>query len=269
MGVRSLLDLLDLQPVGIDHFTAPSPGRGNGRLFGGQVMAQALQAARLTVDEPWPVHSMHAYFLRPGAIGETCLLEVQRARDGRSFLSRRVNVSQHAGVILTLDASFHRPEAGSVWEHPGLAGAPTPSFDEADEDRWDRLSEKRQVPKHRQERGRATSWLRAVGPLPDDPLLHQVALVYISDRAPMAAVRRALPPDEAGLPMIAASLDHAMWFHAPAPADEWLVFDMQATALADNRGVAVGTCRTGDGRLVATVAQECLMRPVREDRPAG
>jgi acyl-CoA thioesterase II len=256
----TFLDLLDLSAIGVDHFTSASPGRGDGPLFGGQVMAQALQAARLTTDEAWPLHSMHAYFLRPGVAREPLLLHVQRARDGRSFLSRRVNVSQRAGVILTLDASFHRPEGGPTWEVATRKSVP--SRDLCEDDPWDPLSQKQIVPAEEQGRGRATAWLRTSDTLPDDPLLHQIALVYLSDRIPVTAGVRALPPEQQDREqMTTASLDHAMWFHGPVRADEWVTFDVQAMALADNRAVAVGTARSPDDHLVATVAQESLVRP--------
>jgi acyl-CoA thioesterase II len=263
--LASFTDLLDLNPVGVDGFLGIAPGRGHpdeDRLFGGQVVAQALWAARRTIDQPWSCHSMHAYFLRAGAIDEPVFFSVERARDGRSFLSRRVNASQQAGVILTLDASFHRPEPDAPAWDPAPAATVLPP-DELPPDDWDTtLSDRRAMPEGSQERGRFSAWLRMLGHLGDDPFVHEAAIAYMSDRVPMNGVRHAFDPPVGWDRLIGASLDHAVWFHHAARADEWLLMDVSTNAVADARGLAFGSVRTADGRLVASMAQECLARIV-------
>jgi acyl-CoA thioesterase II len=258
-------DLLALDPVGVDGFLGIAPGRGHAdedRLFGGQVVAQALWAARATIDQPWPCHSLHAYFLRAGALDESVLFSVQRARDGRSFISRRVNASQRAGVILTLDASFHRPESDAPsWDPTPAVSIPEP--DTLPMDDWDTtLSDRRAAAAGSQERGRFSAWLRMNGTLGEDPFVHEAAIAYMSDRVPMNGVRLAFDPPAEWDRLIGASLDHAIWFHRSARADQWLLMDVTTNALGDSRGLAFGSVRTHDGQLVASIAQECLARQI-------
>jgi acyl-CoA thioesterase II len=251
-------DLTRLEPVGVDSFVAPSPARGNERLFGGQVIAQAAWAALATIDNDWPLHSLHAYFLRAGAESEPVLLSVDRSRDGRSYISRRVNVAQHGGVILTMDVQVHRPEPGGVvWELPTSSWTDSPPTSLVGNDQWDHLSYKL-VASSDARQANLRCWLKMIEPLGDDPRLHQIAMAYMSDRVPLHAVNVAVEgPD---VEIMDASLDHAMWFHAPARADEWVTMSAQTLAISDNRGLAVGQVRTADDRLVASFAQEGVVR---------
>jgi acyl-CoA thioesterase II len=252
-------DLLSLNPVGVDSFVAPSPRRGNERLFGGQVIAQAAWAALATIDNDWPLHSLHAYFLRAGREDEPVLLTVDRSRDGRSYISRRVNVAQRGGVILTMDLQAHRSEPGGPrWELPTSSGSDAPPTDLGG-DQWDHLSAK-VVSTTDPDAGTLRSWLRLNDRQSDDPRLHQVALAYLSDRVPLHAVNVAV--ERPGIDVLDASLDHAMWFHAPARADEWVRMSAQTLAIGDNRGLAVGQVRSGDDVLVASFAQEGVVRVV-------
>jgi acyl-CoA thioesterase II len=254
----SFSDLLQLEPVGVDSFVAPSPPRGNERLFGGQVVAQAAWAALSTIDNDWPLHSLHAYFLRAGAEGEPVLLSVDRSRDGRSYISRRVNVAQRGGVILTLDAQAHRPEpGGAVWELPSSSWTDPPPDTLDGNDQWDHLSNKL-VARANPTEANLRCWLKMIERLPDDPRIHQIAVAYMSDRVPLHAVSIAVERD--GVEVMDASLDHAMWFHAPVRADDWLRMSAQTLAIGDNRGLAVGQVRTVDDRLVASFAQEGVVR---------
>jgi acyl-CoA thioesterase II len=254
----SFADLTVLEPVGVDSFVAPSPARGNERLFGGQVIAQAALAALQTIDNDWPLHSLHCYFLRAGAEGEPVLLSVDRSRDGRSYISRRVNVAQHGGVILTMDVQVHRPEPGGpVWELPTSSWRDEPPVDVDSSEEWDHLSYKMVVASD-SDQANLRCWLKMIESMGEDPRLHQVALAYMSDRVPLHAVSIAV--EGPNVDVMDASLDHAMWFHAPARADEWVRMSAQTLAISDNRGLAVGQVRTADNRLVASFAQEGVVR---------
>jgi acyl-CoA thioesterase II len=282
-ALDSVVRLLDLEQIERDIFRGKSPaGDGRQRVFGGQVAGQALVAAGRTVPEDRPVHSLHAYFIRPGDPAVPLIYIVERVRDGKSFTTRRVSTVQHGKTIFTLSASFHRPEPGLEHADP-MPDVPGPGEVEPTADRLRRLYglpddqvgwaegpiEIRHVGPLTAEAARdpslATSrnvvWLRANGDLPDDPLLHVCLMTYASDMTLLDTVLLAhgLSWDE-GL-VVGASLDHAMWFHRPFRADRWLLYVQDSPTASDARGLARGEVYTEDGQLVVSVVQEGLLRP--------
>ena len=271
--VHRLLELLSLEPIDRDIFRSPHPGEGMGRLFGGQVASQALRAAQATVDADHHVNSLHAYFLRPGRFGLPVTFVVDRIRDGSSFTTRRVVAQQEGEAILNLDASFHTAEDGEEFEAPNpIDLVPTPEELERD---VSHLAPHRRVVDHREiEPPPASStramWIRTVGQLPDDPDLHAAVLTYMSDSGPVSAARRAIGRGgrwgrEGGeRNLMTASLDHTLWFHRPARADEWLLYDLQAVACGRARGLTRASMWTRDGHLAVSVSQEALLRPKRD-----
>jgi acyl-CoA thioesterase-2 len=262
---ETLVDILDLERIEDDIFRGSSPEEGPQRVFGGQVAGQALVAAGRTVPPERAVHSLHAYFIRPGDPEVPIVYTVDRTRDGRSFSTRRVTAIQHGRAIFTLQASFHRAEAGLEHQVP-MPEAPDP---ESLPDPWRRprpieiryTSDPPWARAGGRPRGtRNMVWLRARGPLPDDRLVHVCAVAYASDMSLLDSVLLAhgLTWDADGLS--AASLDHAMWFHGPFQADEWLLYVQESPAASGARGLAQGRIFRRDGRLVASVVQEGLIR---------
>ncbi|MEU1196356.1 acyl-CoA thioesterase II [Streptomyces sp. NPDC005813] len=279
-----LVDLLDLEQIEVNIFRGRSPQESLQRVFGGQVAGQALVAAGRTTERDRPVHSLHAYFLRPGRPGVPIVYQVERVRDGRSFTTRRVTAVQQGRTIFNLTASFHKPEEGS-FEHqlPPAREVPDPEslptvtqeieehlgalpealermarrqpFDirYADRLRWTPEEIKDAEP-------RSAVWMRAVGPLGDDPLVHTCALTYASDMTLLDAVRIPVEPlwGRRGFDM--ASLDHAMWFHRPFRADEWFLYDQESPIATGGRGLARGRIYDLQGRLLVSVVQEGLFR---------
>jgi acyl-CoA thioesterase II len=275
-----LVSLLDLEPIEVDYFRGRSPRESQQRVFGGHVAGQALVAAGRTVPEDRPVHSLHAYFLRPGDPTVPILYTVDRIRDGRSFTTRRVVAVQHGRPIFNLSASFHAPEPG-LDHATGMPAAPDPETlptvqesmaPYADEHNgWftrPRPVELRyvgdppRVARDREESRRATSqvWMRAAGTLPDDPLLHVCAVTYASDMTLLDSIllRHGRSWGQEGVS--GASLDHAMWFHRPFRADEWLLYDQESPSASGARGLARGSIYTRDGVLAISVVQEGLVR---------
>lgn len=260
---NALLDLLALERVDGDRFVAPTPADGPSRLFGGQVASQSLRAAVLTVDAARPPHSLHAYFVRPGSPGVPLDLDVVRVRDGRSFSVRQVTASQAGDPIFVLYASFHGREAGDDWHLPPPAGVPGPDEIEAHESPLSRFSTMSPFEMRPVRRGAVFPamhpfWVRTREPLPDDAALHACVLAFMSD---MGVVGSARAPESTAMPFAGASLDHAVWFHRPARADAWLLFSVDPVTNAGARGLARGTFHTREGVLVASIAQEALLRP--------
>ena len=278
-ALDELITILDLEPIEVNIFRGLSPDENRQRVFGGQVAGQALVAAARTVDHGL-VHSLHAYFLRPGDPNVPILYQVDRIRDGRSFMTRRVVAIQHGQAIFNLQASFHVPEPGLDHElpMPHDAGDPDelPDFKTRMEpyknvmgDWYDRprAIDMRYVDKAPLERKGAKThfqrvWLRADGTLPDDPVLHACLLTYASD---MTLLDTTLLPHgivwQDDIQM--ASLDHAMWFHRPFRADDWLLYDQSTPSTSDSRGLAIGSIYTRDGHLAVSVVQEGLIRKSR------
>jgi acyl-CoA thioesterase-2 len=261
--LQALLDL-DPHPDRADTWIAATPGMG--RLFGGQVASQTLRAATLTVAPDRAVHSFHAYFIRPGRPDVPLELAVERTRDGRSFTTRHVTASQEGEPIFTLTSSFSVTEQGDDWQPPAPTDLPDP--DSIDAGRsffaqfWnDSPFDVRPVhPWHDAESVPRLHplWVRTKAPLPDDPPLHATVLAFFSDMGVVGSTRA----PESTLPtrFMGASLDHAMWFHREARADEWVLFSVEPTTNAGGRGLARGTMHTRDGKLVASIMQEALLR---------
>lgn len=284
-SLADLLALLDLETIEDNLFRGQQPHTRLQRVFGGQVAGQALMAAVRTVPHERPVHSLHAYFLRSGDPTVPIVYDVDLVRDGRSFTTRRVAARQHGRPIFYLTASFHKNESG--FEHQDLMPAVPPPHEcprladvlerhsgqrrESWDQEWASL-EVRYVGDSRPG-GQLTSsehpalaqlWFRAAGQLPSDPTLHACVLAYASDLTLLGAAL--VPHDiyigEPGLQ--AASLDHTMWFHRPFRADEWLLYNQVSPSAYGARGLALGRVFTESGRLVATVAQEGLIRSAEQ-----
>jgi acyl-CoA thioesterase-2 len=277
-ALDELLRTLDLEPIEVNIFRGTSPEENRVRVFGGQVAGQSLVAASRTVEDSSRfVHSLHAYFLRPGDPAAPILYEVDRIRDGRSFTTRRVVAIQHGEVIFNLQASFHAVEPGLDWQIPSPHQVPEPEslpdFKERMAPYKDQIGEWYERPRPIDLRyidgdpySRAGTespgqrvWLRADGHLPADPVLHACITTYASD---MTLLDTTLLPHglswNQGVQM--ASLDHAMWFHRPFRADDWLLYDQHAISTSHARGLAGGSIYTRDGHLAITVVQEGLIR---------
>ena len=281
-GVQQALDdlvaLLDLEVIDVNLFRGRSPDENRQRVFGGQVAGQALVAATRTVEPDRFVHSLHAYFLRPGDPTTPILYEVDRIRDGKSFTTRRVVAIQHGRAIFNLQASFHVAERGPDHQIPMAGDVPDPEslpdfktrmapYKERMGEWYDRPRpiDIRHVDGHPFDRhGNAALgqrvWMRADGTLPDDPTLHACIVTYASDMTLLdtTVLPFGLSWDSGGLQM--ASLDHAMWFHRPFRADDWLLYDQSAISTGSARGLAGGAIFTADGTLAVTVVQEGLVR---------
>jgi acyl-CoA thioesterase-2 len=278
-----LVDLLDLETLEVDLYRGFSPDEQRLRVFGGQVAAQALIAAGRTVADGHgsqrPVHSLHAYFLRPGDPKFPILYQVDRIRDGRSFTTRRVAAIQRGEAIFHLSASFHVREEG-VSHQSRMPEAPDPetlpTWAEAMAPHADMLGDWYHRPRpidvrhvggplrtspdsNAEQRPPSHQvWLRADGKLPDDPLLHACMVAYASDMTLLDTIM--LPHGLIWTEGTQASLDHAMWFHRPFRADEWLLYDQHSPTAAGARGLATGTIFTRDGALAVSVVQEGLIR---------
>jgi len=279
-ALDSLVALLDLEAIEVDVFRGRSPDDERQRVFGGQVAGQALVAAARTVETGYFVHSLHAYFLRPGDPTWPILYTVDRIRDGRSFITRRVLAVQHGHAIFNLQASFHTPETGLDHQR-AMPSVPDPESLPDFRTRMAPIREKLgpwydfprpidtrfveppPVLGNREPRSSQHVWLRADGHLPDDPVLHACVLTYASD---MTLLDTALLPH--GLDFHDgttqnASLDHAMWFLRPFRADNWLLYDQASPSSSDGRGICEGSFFTRDGQLAVIVMQEGLMRKTR------
>ncbi len=279
-----LVALLDLEAIEVDIFRGRQAKEALQRVFGGQVAGQALVAAGRTVPSDRPVHSLHAYFLRPGDPSVPIVYEVDRIRDGRSFTTRRVVAVQHGKAIFNLSASFQVEEPGlehamAMPDVPGPEGLTTLSTRMerfADEmDGWfvrPRPIDVRYVgdpPRIAQEKAqrepRSRVWMRADGELPDDPLLHVCAVAYASDMTLLDSTLLAHGKAWGTGDVMGASLDHAMWFHRPFRADQWWLYDQESPWTGAARGLARGSIYTQDGRLAVSVVQEGLLRVPRAE----
>lgn len=287
--LNDILALLDIEPLEVNLFRGLSPPGRRQRVFGGQVIAQALIAACRTTDTlARPPHSLHAYFLLGGDPTVPIIYSVERIRDGKSFSTRRVTAIQHGEAIFSMEVSFHCHEESFQHQMP-MPAVPKPnelpSTDELrriilptmpepirkffEQERAIELrpvdftrysGEKRADPKH-------YVWFRSNGALPDDPLIHRCVLAYVSD---MTLLDTALIPHGETVfspTIMAASLDHALWMHRPARADEWLLFAHDTPNLSGARGLVRAEIFKEDGTLVASVAQEGMLR--RRDPQRG
>jgi acyl-CoA thioesterase II len=269
-------DILDLAPHGADTFVGTGPQYPWGGLYGGQIVAQALQAASGTVEDRFRVHSLRAYFIRRGDQDEPVRYEVDRIRNGRSFCTRRVVARQAVGAILNLEASFHQPEETLDIETVAIPHD-VPRPDSLEDTSWTPMFERRFVAAAELEgggrsgQGRAAAWLRFTQPLDERPDLHAAGLAYLSDDLPTDAVVQAhplarLPHDELFEAIFSASLDHTIWFHRPMRPDHWHLHDFSCQTYVGGRGLSIGHLFDEAGSHVATVAQEVLLRDNRDRR---
>jgi acyl-CoA thioesterase II len=281
-SAEELVTLLDLETIDVNLFRGIQPDTRLQRVFGGQVAGQSLVAGARTVQPPLSVHSLHSYFLRPGDVAVPIVYDVERMRDGRSFSTRRVVARQHGRPIYFMTVSFQVPEEG--FEHQDVmpeVPSPEQARDLSDlvrerspehAERWLTewaalelrvIGDSRQggLPPDDLHPARSRLWLRVSGRLDDAELTHRAAFTYASD---MTLLGSTLVPH--GLAVTSsrvqsASLDHTIWFHRPFRADEWLLYDQVSPSASGGRGLAFGRVFTEDGRLVASVAQEGLIRP--------
>lgn len=271
----NLTTVLDLVDDGADHFVGIAPTYPWGRVYGGLVVAQSVAATARTVADEYRIHSLHAYFIRGGTSDEKIRYEVDRIRDGRSFCTRRVVARQSSGAILNLSASFQVAEDEAA--DAQLARCPdVPGPDELPDapDGWSRILENKPVVLD-DWRGHSRHWVRVRERLNDDRTLHAAGLAYASDDVLVDATARSHPscppPDSEGRQQhevfMAASLDHAIWFHRSFRADEWLLHDVRGRGVRGGRGLSVAELFDRRGQHVATVTQECLLREFRADRP--
>ncbi len=285
-AIQDLLAILDLEPLDVNLFRGRSPQVGWQRVFGGQVIGQALVAAVRTVEAARPPHSMHAYFLLPGDPKVPIIYDVDRMRDGKSFTTRRVTARQHGQPIFSMLASFHANEAEGLDHQATMPDVPPPESLPSEAEVREKILPTMPDPVRRyyeRERpvelrpveferyrgkkfpdGRFHVWIKSTGRLPDDPAIHQCVLAYTSDMglldtALVAHGRTLFEPQ-----FMAASLDHALWLHRPFRADEWLLYAQDSPNLHGSRGFSRGLIFKRDGTLVASVAQEGLVRLRRE-----
>lgn len=282
-NVQTLLNTFDITSQGTvngeDSFVGTSEFMPNGRVFGGQVMAQALIAASRTVSADRPAHSLHGYFLRPGDATKDISFSVDRIHDGRSFSTRRTQAYQNGVPILSMIASFQDEDPGLEHQFDMPPGVPSPyelpaaaellgAVDHPVAQHWanQRPFDLRHVesPIYFSVEGEKLPhqavWMRSLDRLPDDPLIHRAALTYVSDYTILEPIyrRHGVPWVTPGLK--AASLDHAMWFHRFGRADEWMLYIQESPSAQGGRGLSFGHIYSQDGILIASVAQEGMVR---------
>lgn len=288
--LEKILSYLRVEQIDKYLFIGRSPQRPS-RVFGGQVLAQALNAAIRTVEGdrkaggpgagPPAAHSMHAYFLRPGDPAKQIVYEVDPIRDGRTFTTRRVVAKQNGRAIFNTSISFHLEEEG--FEHQFAApAAPDPETLESDRDYWNRMAEqfpgqfrplrswaidrrpleRRDYTAPEKDLGEPATavWMKALGDLEADPIQHQTLLAYMSDMTLLGVALRPHPLTTHSEDLMFASLDHALWFHRPFRADQWLLYDQDSPIASSARGFTRGSFYDQKGALVASVAQEVLLR---------
>jgi acyl-CoA thioesterase-2 len=280
--VQQLLDILDLDSTQArtteDIFTGSSHPMPTGRIYGGQVLAQTLIAAERTLPGNRPVHSMHGYFLRPGDASQGITIAVDRIHDGRSFSTRRSQAYQNGVPIFSMIASFQDEDPGVEHAESMPEGIPDPEELAPDEERVEglpsgtarMLSERAAdirhighplyLPSDDERIPRQGVWMRMRASMPDDPILHRAALAYLSDMTIQESILRAHGVYWALPGLKVASLDHAMWWHRPARVDEWLLYLQESPNARGGRGLATGRIYTRAGDLVASVAQEIMIR---------
>lgn len=274
-----LLSTLSLEKVGEDDFTGPSQWMPHGRVFGGQVLAQCLIAAQSTMDASRAVHSLHGYFLRAGDIRLPISFSVDRLRDGRSFSTRRVQAFQNGEPIFSMIASFQDADPGIEHQDEFPADIPAPEtlpsarellgdIDHPVAQYWAKARpfDMRHVPSpiyfkvSGEQVAHQAVWIKALGELPSDLGLHTAALAYVSDYTILEPIfrRHGIAWTHEGLK--SASLDHAMWFHRQAKVDDWMLYVQESPSAQGGRGLSLGRIFSRDGQLLATVAQEGMVR---------
>ncbi len=275
-----LLTLLQLEQLDIDLFRGPQPETAMQRSFGGQVLAQGLSAAYRTVDSDRLAHSLNAYFLRPGSPASPILYVVEPTRDGRTFSQRRVVARQDGRPIFSMVCSFHVHETGLDHADPLPSDVPPPeacrpaaqvlgersarraAFWEME---WGALDARYVTePAHAAQNGssRLMLWIKAESKLPDDPRIHQMVLAYLSDISLLSVSTVTHPVEFMSPALHAASIDHAMWFHRPVRADEWLLYDQASPSASGALGFAQGRLFGHNGVFGASCAQQGLIRLV-------
>jgi acyl-CoA thioesterase-2 len=268
--------MFELSPHGTDVHVGTGPQYPWGGLYGGQIVAQALRAATLSVDSGLEPHSIRAYFIRRGDHNEPVRYEVDRIRNGRSFATRRVVARQAVGAILNAESSFQRPEPAPKVQTLTMPQVPRPS--DLLGDSWSTAFERSFVPSGevsgppREGSGRTVAWMKVSASLGDPAhaeaqLLHRCWVAYLSDDLPTDAVLKTLPLDAdptARESAFCASLDHTIWFHGRLSADRWHLYDFTCVHFVGGRGLALGHVFADDGAHVATVAQEVLVRDGRD-----
>lgn len=257
--VQEFLDGLTVAPAAKDTFTATTPQwHGPEVLFGGVIIGQATSAVAQTVDDDRLLHSIHGHFLRPVRVGIPTELRVERVRDGRTFTTRRVDLSQEGKVAFTMTASFHTGGDAPPYAEP-MAPVPDPDALPTVEDHEGPFEFREVGPTAPEADGYRAStmrqWLRLAPPGPEAPLANAVVLAYATDMTRTSGRPHRLDGDVAGM----ISLDHAVWFHRPVRSDEWLLFDVHALVSAGGRTLIRGTMRTRDGELVVSMAQEMVI----------
>ncbi len=276
---EEISDLLDLEGIDVNLFRGLQPDTALQRVFGGQVAAQALVAASRSTPSVYLIHSLHSYFLRPGDPSIPIVYDVESLREGRSFATRRVVARQHGHGIYYMTADFQKPEDGYQHQDP-MPDVPSPDDSMAladlfssqsvrDPAAWQRewaALDVRYAGRSSAPTGQPSSqtrlWIRIAGRMSDDPIIQNAAFTYASD---LTLLGSALTPHglHIGSPRVApASLDHTIWFHRPFRADEWWLYDQYSPSASGGRGLALARVFSEDGRLVASVAQEGLIRVV-------
>lgn len=283
--LQEMLAALDLADAGgarttEDIFIGPSQWMPHGRVFGGQVLAQCLVAAERTVDGERPPHSLHGYFLRPGDINEPITFSVDRLRDGRSFSTRRVQAFQKGDPIFSMIVSFQDQDPGLEHQDAFPLGIPDPEtlpsaaeligdnphpvaqywakarpFDmrHVGSPIYFNVDPAQQVPHQ-------AVWIKALGEVPNNDALHRAALAYVSDYSILESIYRAHGISWSHPGLKSASLDHAMWFHRAPKVDEWMLYLQESPSAQGGRGLALGRIFSRDGKLLATIAQEGMVR---------
>ncbi|WP_050426504.1 acyl-CoA thioesterase [Bradyrhizobium tropiciagri] len=276
-GPIDLLAIFDLEPIEVNLFRGNCSNTRSRRVFGGQMIGQAMVAACRTV-ESWLPHSLHCYFILPGDPKSPIMYQVEPLRDGRSYSTRCVTAIQHGNAILSMMMSFHSGEQGIIDHQDKIPSVP--QLEELIADDWSMQPMFPETPEfirhyygiklrpvdidsdlgRKIDDGRIQVWIKTAARLPDDPALHTCALAYASDLAPLDAVIARHDCTLFSARLMRTSLDHAMWFHRPFRADEWLLYTCDSPSAKHERGFARGLIFKSDGKLVASVAQEGLVR---------
>ena len=277
--LRTVLDALDLEQTDTDTFTGPNLTQPGGRVFGGQVLAQSLLAAARTVGADRPPHSVHGYFLRAGDVDAPITFVVERMRDGRSFTARRTHALQNGAPILAMTASFQERQPGlEHTDSPPTSAPPPESVPSAVDvlgavahpvaEFWTQtnafdlrhVEESIYLDPPAVATDRQMAWMRARGPVPDDQVLHRALLAYACDQVMLEPLLRRHGLSWATEGLSIASLDHAMWWHRDVAVDQWLLYVQSAPTSQGGRGLGAARVYDTDGNLVATIAQEGMLR---------
>ena len=279
MSDNNLERLLSLEKINSNHFQAPASKENRGRTFGGQFLGQALQAAQLTVDSDRSIHSLHAYFLRPGNVDTATDYKIEVVRDGRGFSAREVRAYQNNKELFRCTLSFATAHPGLEYEGPEALTVPKPESvsytyndfqadNRSSENNWEGWKRPLDIRYINPPSASTTSsvtedqlmWIKIDEPLSNDFHIHNAALAYLSDSTLVDHVLLPHGKRWDGPGFLGASLDHSMWFHRPCRADEWLLFEQHIAWTGDGRGLAKGRLLDGSGHLVATCVQEGLLR---------